>query len=133
MTEDELVNYIREVTISVMDINDNLIYPFTWLSEEIHQGKSPLKLNSAHFIIAKVLTRNRQVIDIRKREKFDVYIIGDFKKSFNPILRVAEAFASFYIEWGVLPNIIPLPKTTILKNERLLLKLKNGLLLYERR
>jgi hypothetical protein len=132
MTETEIIDYIRNSTISLSDIDDSYISIFKWLSAEIYEGKAPLKTNSVQFIIAKILTRQRQTVDIRTRSQFDVYVVGDFQRTFSPVLRVAEAFATFYSEIGVLPNIIPLPKHRLKKDKGLLNKLKNGVILYER-
>lgn len=92
-----------------------------------------MKPNSVQFIVAKILTRQAQTVDIRKKDFFNVYVVGDFRKSFTPVLRVAEAFAGFYSEMGILPNIIPLPKHILKKDKELLHKLRNGVTLYERR
>lgn len=133
MTETEIVGYIKKSAISIEEIDDNFIGIFKWLSREIYEGKSPLKINSVHFIIVKVLNRQKQTLDIRKRDHFDVYVVGDFKKTFSPVLSVAQAFAAFYSEIGVLPNIITLPKHILKKDKELLYKLRNGVILYERR
>jgi hypothetical protein len=133
MNKDELIDYIKNVTKPVEEIEDNFIGIFKWLSSEIYEGKAALKANSIQFIVAKILTRKGQTLDLRKREYFNIYVIGDFRKSFTPVIRVAEAFANFYIEMGVMPNIIPLPKSILLENKDLLNKLNNGVLLYERR
>ena len=133
MTEAQLIDYIRDSTVPINDIDDNFISIFKWLSGEIYEGKAPLKTNSVQFIIIKILTRQRQTIDIRRRDHFDVYVVGDFKKTFSPVLRVAEAFATFYSKIGILPNIVPIPKHVLKKDRELLYKLKNGVILYERR
>jgi hypothetical protein len=133
MTETEVIEYIKHSTRPLNQIEDNFIGSFKWLSEEIYAGKAPLKSNSVQFIIAKILSRNGQTMDIRKKDFFIVYVVGDFKKSFTPVLRVAEAFASFYSEMGILPNIVPLPKHILKKDKELLHKVKNGVVIYERR
>jgi hypothetical protein len=133
MIDKEIVDYIKTVTIPIEEIQDNYLGSFKWLSNEIYKGKSPLKTNTVHFIIAKILTKNLQGFDIRKRDSFNVFVIGEFRKSFTPVLKVAEAFATFYREIGVLPNIIPMPKSVLSKNKELLSRLKNGVVLYERR
>lgn len=133
MTEKEIIDYIRIWTTSIGDIDDNYISIFKWLSDEIYQGKAPLKINTVQFIIVKILTRQRQPLDIRKLNQFDVYVVGDFRKTFSPVLRVAQAFAAFYSEIGILPNIIPLPKHSLKKDKELLYRLRNGVILYERR
>jgi hypothetical protein len=133
MTDTEVIEFIKVSTRPVEQIDDNFIDIFKWLSNEIYEGKAPLKTNSVQFIIAKILTRQGQTVNIRKKDFFIVYVIGDFKKSFTPVLKVAEAFAAFYSEIGVLPNIIPLPKHILKKNQELLHKVKNGVIIYERR
>lgn len=133
MTETEVIEYIKNSTRPVEQIDDNFIGSFKWLSNEIYAGKAPLKSNSVQFIVAKILSRQGQTLDIKKKDFFIVYVVGDFKKSFTPVLRVAEAFASFYSEMGILPNIIPLPKHILKKDKELLYKIRNGVLLYERR
>lgn len=129
----DYISYIKQNTKSVDDINDNFIGVFKWLSQEIYDGKAPLKSNSVHFIVVKILNRKGFTNDLKKKDYFDVYVIGDFRKTFTPVLKVAEAFANFYLEMGVLPNIIPLPKNEIQENKEILYKLKNGVLIYERR
>lgn len=124
---------IRSITIPIDNVDDNLIGIFKWLSTEIYEGKAPLKSNSIHFIIVKILNRKGQTNDIRKHDCFDVFVIGDFRKSFNPTLRVAEAFGRFYLEMGVLPNIIPVPKHTLLNNRDIINRIKKGVVIYERR
>jgi hypothetical protein len=133
MTESEVIEYIKDSTRPIEQIDDNFISSFKRLSNEIYEGKAPLRANSVQFIIAKILTRQGQTFDIRKKDFFIVYVIGDFKKSFTPVLRVAEAFASFYSEIGILPNIIPLPKHILKRDKELLHKIRNGALIYERR
>jgi hypothetical protein len=133
MTETEVIDYIKGATQPIDQIEDNFIGSFKWLSHEIYEGKAPLKTNSVQFIIAKILSKNGQTIDISKKDFFIVYVVGDFKKSFTPVLRVAEAFASFYCEIGILPNIVPIPKHILKKDKELLYKLKNGVVIYERR
>ncbi len=80
------------MTIPIEQINDNFIETFKWLSDGIYQGKTPLKTNSVQFIIVKILNRQGQMVDIRIKDFFNVYVVGDFKKSFTPVLRVAEVF-----------------------------------------
>lgn len=133
MTEADIIEYIKISTKPIEQINDNFIDIFKWLSNEIYRGKAPLRSNSVQFIIAKILSKQGQTIDIRKKDFFIVYIVGDFKKSFTPVLRVAEAFANFYSEIGILPSIVPLPKHILKKDIALLHKIKNGVLIYERR
>lgn len=129
----DYISFIKQNTKPVGEVNDNFIGAFKWLSQEIYDGKAPLKTNSVQFIIVKVLNRKGITNDIKKKDYFDVYVVGDFRKTFTPVLKVAEAFASFYQEMGVLPNIIPVPKNVIQENKEILNKLKNGVLIYERR
>ena len=125
---------IKNLTIPVEKFkDDNNIQPFKWLSDEIYEGKAPLKLNTVQFIVVKILNTKNQSYNLKNKQSFDVYVIGDFRKTFNPVLRVAEAFASFYLEMGILPNIISIPKHILKDNKELLYKLKNGVLIYERR
>jgi len=133
MNKLDYISYIKENTKRVETIDDNFIGSFKWLSQEIYDGKAPLKSNSVQFIVVKILNRKGQTNDVKRRDTFDVYVVGDFRKTFTPALKVAEAFANFYIEMGILPNIIPIPKTVIQDNKEILYKLKNGVLIYERR
>ncbi|NBA86847.1 hypothetical protein GVN16_13815 [Emticicia sp. CRIBPO] len=129
----DYVSYIKRNTKPVEDINDDFINSFKWLSKEIYGGKAPLKSNSVQFIIIKILDRYGKTYDIQKRDHFDVYVVGEFRKTFTPVLRVAQAFADFYLEFGSMPNIIPIPKLILQQNNDILYKLKNGVLIYERR
>lgn len=129
----DYISFIKQNTKPIDEVNDNFIGAFKWLSQEIYDGKAPLKTNSVHFIVVKVLNRKGITNDIKKKDFFDVYVVGDFRKTFTPVLKVAEAFANFYLEMGVLPNIIPIPKNVIQENKEILQKLKNGVLIYERR
>jgi hypothetical protein len=133
MTDSEVVDYIKKSSRSIEQIDDTLIDNFKRLSSDIYEGKAPLKINSVQFIIAKIFSKEGHLIDIRKKDFFLVYVIGDFKKTFRPVLKVAEAFASFYSEIGILPNIIPIPKHILKKDKDFLHKLKNGVIIYERR
>lgn len=133
MNKLDYISYIKENTKRVETIDDNFIGSFKWLSQEIYDGKAPLKSNSVQFIVVKILNRKGQTNDVKRRDTFDVYVVGDFRKTFTPALKVAEAFSNFYIEMGILPNIIPIPKTVIQDNKEILYKLKNGVLIYERR
>jgi hypothetical protein len=133
MTEEQLIDYIRNTTVPINDIDDNFISIFKWLSNEIYEGKASLKTNSIQFIIIKILTPQGQSMDIKRSNHFKVYVVGQFKKTFNPVLRVAEAFATFYSEIGILPIIVPIPKHILKQDRKLLYKLKNGVILYERR
>lgn len=133
MTESQIANYIKSTTIPISDIDGNSISIFKWLSSEIYEGKSQLKSNSIQFIILKILTKQKQTIDIKRRDHFDVYVVGNFRKIFSPVLQIAETFATLYSEIGVLPNIVPVPIYLIKNNKEILYNLKNGVLLYERR
>ncbi len=133
MTEKEVIDYIKSKSQPIEDVEDNFIGIFKWLSEDIYIGKAPLKTNSVQFILVKILSRQGHTIDIRKKDYFNVYVVGDFKKTFTPVVKVAEAFARFYSEIGILPNIIPLPKHVLKKDKELLYKLRNCVLIYERR
>lgn len=132
MNENELINYIKTTTVHLQASNDNWANSLRWLSNEIYEGKAPLTSNTVHFIIVK-LPQNKRRANQAAIDYFNVYVVGDFLKAFTPVLKVAEAFADFYIEMGILPLIIPLPKKILMKNAHLLQKIKNGILLYERR
>ena len=121
-------------TIPISQCNQNEIGPFKWLSDSIIEGKAPLKINSVDFIIIKILNRNKQVYKFNRKFEFDVYVIGSFRKLFNPTFMVAQSFADFYLEMGILPNVISVPKHIFLKNTKEYSnKIRNGILIYERR
>lgn len=121
-------------TIPIDQYQKGGIEPFKWLAESIVEGKRPLKLNSIDFIVIKVLNRNLGVYHFDKKPSFDVYVIGTFRSFFNPTFKVSQAFAEFYLEMGVLPNIISVPKKELMENtNEFANKLRNGILLYERR
>jgi hypothetical protein len=121
-------------TIPIEQYRKEGIEPFRWLAESITEGKRRLKFNSVDFIIIKVLNRNLGVYRFDKKPSFDVYVIGTFRSFFNPTFKVSQAFAEFYLEMGVLPNIISVPKKELMENTKEYAnKLRNGILLYERR
>lgn len=121
-------------TIPIDQYHKEGIEPFRWLGESITEGKRRLKFNSVDFIIIKVLNRNLGVYRFDKKPSFDVYVIGTFRSFFNPTFKVSQAFAEFYLEMGVLPNIISVPKKELMENTKEYAnKLRNGILLYERR
>lgn len=121
-------------TIPITQYQKEGIEPFRWLAESIAEGKRPLKINSVDFIVIKILNRNLGVYRFNKKPSFDVYVIGTFRSFFNPTLKVSQAFAEFYLEMGVLPNIISVPKKELMENTKEYSnKLRNGILLYERR
>ena len=130
----EYKELILSNTISIHDITDEGISIFRWLSDSINQGKYPLKINTVDFIIAKILNRQKQLYRFRRKYSFDVYVFGTFRKTFNPTYRVAEAFADFYLEMKILPNIISIPKHIFMKTPKIFInKIRNGVILYERR
>lgn len=133
MKEQELIDHIKNVTHPVDNIEGDFANSFQWLSNEIYMGKDPLNSNSVHFIIVNILNRQHKTRDIRRQDYFNVYVVGEFRKTFTPVFKVAEALAIFYSEIFVLPNIIPLPKHLLKKDKDLLQKLKNGVVIYERR
>ncbi len=107
--------------------------PILWLGEQIRHGKRNLKYNSVDFIIGKLLNRNEHLIDYYKRDFINIYVIGTFKSEFIPTMKVAEAFAEFYMEMRVMPNIIPITKKEFLENLSFsLIKIRNGILIYDR-
>nr|WP_294858394.1 hypothetical protein [uncultured Fluviicola sp.] len=121
-------------TISIHNCQEQGIEPFKWLFELITQGKKPLKENTIDYIVLKVLNQNLRIYKFDKKPSFDVYVIGTFTTYFNPTFKVSQAFAEFYLEMGVLPNIISVPKKQLMQNTREYSnKLRNGILLYERR
>ena len=110
------------------------IEPFKWLANSIQEGKRPLKINTVDFIVLKILNRNLAVYKFGKKPLFDVYVIGTFRTYFTPAFSVAQAFADFYLEMGILPNIISVPKKELMENKKEYAnKLRNGILIYERR
>ena len=121
-------------TIPIENYMKDGIESFKWLSDSIKEGKKPLKSNSVDFIIIKILNRNLAIYKFQKKPSFDVYVIGTFRTFFTPTYNVAEAFAEFYLEMGILPNIISVPKRQLMENSKEYAnKLRNGILIYERR
>ena len=121
-------------TIPIEKYQKRGIEPFKQLSNSVIEGKRPLKENTVDFIVIKVLNRNLSVYRFEKKPSFDVYVIGTFRSYFNPTFKVSQAFAEFYLEMGVLPNIISVPKKDLMENTKEYAnKLRNGILLYERR
>lgn len=107
--------------------------PLVWLAEQIQEGKKSLKYNSVDFIIGKFLNRNENLIDYYKKDFINIYVIGTFKSEFIPTMKVANAFAEFYLEMRVMPNIIPITKKEFLQNLSFsLTKIRNGILIYDR-
>ena len=120
-------------TIPIDNYMKEGIEPFKWLSNSIQEGKRPLKSNTVDFIVLKILNRNLAVYKFNRKPSFEVYVIGTFRSYFNPTYKVAEAFAEFYLKMGVLPNIISVPKSELMKNTKEYAnKLRNGILVYER-
>lgn len=121
-------------TIPIENYMKEGIDSFKWLSNSIKDGKKPLKTNSVDFIVIKILNRNLAIYKFQKKPSFDVYVIGTFRTFFTPTYKVAEAFAEFYLEMGILPNIISVPKKQLMENSKKYAnKLRNGILIYERR
>lgn len=124
---------IKDAVTPIQDLELQELDQFRWLSESIQYGKAPLKSNTVDFIIIKVLNKRGNVFNFHKKQSFDVYVIGSFRKYFTPTLRVAEAFAEFYLEMAILPNIISVPKHRFLRDlNRYQKKIENGILVYER-
>ena len=129
----EYRDLILSNTIRVEEVQDNSIGPFNCLAESIREGKANLKINTVDFIVLKILNKNGNVFNFERKYAFDVYVLGTFRKIFNPTYRVAEAFAEFYMEMRILPNIIPVPKHILMKNPKEFVnKIRNGVLIYER-
>lgn len=121
-------------TIPIEQYQKEGIQPFRWLSDSMIEGKRSLNINTVDFIVIKILDRKLGVYRFYKKPSFDVYVIGTFRTYFNPIFKVAQAFAEFYLEMGILPNIISVPKKELMDNTKEYAnKLRNGILLYERR
>lgn len=103
------------------------------LSEEIQKGKIDLKTNSVEFMVAKILNKRGDQIDLFRKGYFDLFVLGEFKKSFQPTIKVAEALASFYLEYQILPRLVPVPQAVALQSlERFSRTIENGVLIYER-
>ena len=121
--------------VSLDEISREGREPFLWLSKQIYEGKSILKVNTVDFVVAKILDSKGRIYKFsRKRRYFDVYVIGTFRKVFRPTYYVAEALADFYLEMNVLPNIIAIPKHMFMKDARRYTnRIRGGVLLYERR
>ena len=121
-------------TIPIEYIDDNRIEPFRELSRSIYDGKAELKINTVDFIVAKLLGRNKRVYTFDRKESFDVYVFGTFRKYFTPTYKVAEAFAHFYMEIGIMPNIKAVPKHILMNNIKgYVNRIRGGVLIYERR
>lgn len=123
--------YTRSVeSLQQNDPNASMIY---WLSKEIYIGKRSLKYNSVDFIIGKFLTKQERVINFTKRRSVILYVIGTFINEFHPITKVAEAFAEFYLEMKVMPEIITITKSQFLADlNSSVRKINNGVLIYDR-
>lgn len=129
----EYRDLILSNTIRIEEVQDNFIKPFNRLAESIREGKAKLNINTVDFIVLKILNKNGNVYRFERKHTFDVYVFGTFRKHFNPTYKVAEAFAEFYLEMGILPNIIPVPKHILMKNPKEFVnKIRNGVLIYER-
>lgn len=107
--------------------------PILWLADQIRHGKKKLKYNSVDFIIGKILSKNERLIDYYKKDFINIYVIGTFKSEFIPTMKVADAFAEFYLEMRVMPNIIPITKKEFIGNLNFsVTKIRNGILIYDR-
>ena len=107
--------------------------PILWLSEQIQMGKKDLKYNSVDFIICKLLNKKEKLINYKKRDYFNIYVIGTFRSEFIPTMKVAKSFAEFYLEMKVMPNIIPITKKSFLNNLKFSInKIRNGIIIYDR-
>jgi hypothetical protein len=103
-----------------------------FLSDEIINGKRKLSHNSVDFMVAKLLDKKGNALELTNRDYLNIYVVGKFRSDFVPIIKVAEALAGFYIEMKILPNLISLTKNEILSDKRVLEKLRNGILIYDR-
>lgn len=121
-------------THRIEEIDDRHIEPFRSLANSIYEGKANLRINTVDFIVGKILDENKRVYIFEAKQSFDVYVIGTFRKLFNPTYKVAEAFTEFYLEMGILPNIIAVPRHNLMKYPKVFTsKIRNGVLIYERR
>lgn len=106
---------------------------FTWLANEIKNGKRSLKYNSVDFIVIKLLNRKEELINYQKLDYINLYVIGTFRSEFIPTLKVAEALAEFYLEMRILPNIYTMTKKEFIENSnKSISRIKNGVLIYDR-
>lgn len=125
---------ILDHTVPITQIEDNLIEPFRMLSYLIYDGKINLKINTVDFIIAKLIGRDNRIYRFNKKDSFDVYVLGTFRTYFSPTFNVAKTFANFYLEHGIMPNIISVPKHILMNNTKTYVnKIRGGVLVYERR
>ncbi|CAN0508681.1 unnamed protein product, partial [Discosporangium mesarthrocarpum] len=103
------MDYKKSILTNVVTINQipdqQYAGRFSWLSDSIYNGKTGIKINTIDYIIANILDRRRNIYKFENKQSFDLYVIGSFRKSFNPTLKVAEALADFYLETKILPNI----------------------------
>lgn len=134
-TRKEYRDLVLGNVIFLEDIPQVDLGPFVWLSDQIYDGKLALRVNTVDFIVAKILNTKGGIYKFnRKRRSFDVYVIGTFKKVFQPTYRVAEALTDFYLEMAILPNIIAVPKHIFMKDTiGFVNRIRGGVLLYERR
>ncbi len=130
----EYLNPVREIAVSVNQLEHIEAGVFRWLSESIYMGKTPLKINSVQLIVAKILDRQGRVRNFKRRPTFDLYVFGTFRQSFKPTEKVAQTLADFYLETAILPNIVPVPKNVFTRNvQGITKKLQGGVIIYERR
>jgi len=124
---------IKDNTLKIDQIDDINVGPFKWLHEIIQQKKDKIKIDNIDYIIIKILNRNKKISRWKEKYFFDVIVIGTFRKSFSPTEKVSILLSDFYLEMGILPNLIVLPKSIFIKNiQHYLNKIKNGVLIYER-
>lgn len=125
---------ITENIIRIENISDINIGPYEWLAQSIQANKEKIRIETIDYIIVKILNRNKMISTLRRKSSFDVFVIGSFRKYFSATEKVANLFSEFYLEMGVLPNIIVIPKSIFIKyTNNYINKIKNGVLIYERR
>lgn len=142
MNINEIEQYRQTVRANTLNANEMYKYDlhlFSQLSEDIEKGKVNLKVNSVEFMVAKVPSRyfpstNPAPIDLSRQGYFNLIVLGEFKRTFEPTVKVARALSEFYLEYNILPRLVAIPRSSMLKDlDRLAQIVQNGILLYERR
>jgi len=130
---------VRANTLKVKEIYQYDLHLFSQLSEDIEKGKVNLNVNSVEFMVAKVPSKyfpsiNPAPIDLSRRGYFNLIVLGEFKRTFEPTVKVAKALSDFYLEYNILPRLVPIPRSSVYRElDKLAEIVRNGILLYERR
>lgn len=124
---------IRRQTVRIDSIERADFSQLAYLADEIQKGKINLKVNSVQFMIAKVLNSKGRPIDLRRAGYFNLLVLGDFKKTFSPTFKVAQALAVFYQEFQILPRLVVIPQYAATQDLNRFSKIiQDGVLIYDR-